>query len=169
MTVNLLNPGCGDDDCYPCETPPCFCDDIPLTVTFSGATGCLSSLNGTYALSHYYGCYFRILTEYDPIVPPCAFSGTCHIDSRFRTSPERIEAYVYYNSVDNTCTAGINSKWWVSRTNVLNPTGCDVYPPSEANVVFARSGCTTGTMVYQSELLDNATLGTLPTACTIAF
>lgn len=176
MAITLLNPGCGDDDCYPCDggEDPCFCTDIPTSVTFTGATGCLSVMNGTFALAasptgDLTICPFTYSVIYE--LPENGCSGaSCLLEPNVWKFLYLLGASVWYNKVDATCIAYIRTVW----AHYFSSGGfCYGSPPDyahDAAIYFSRLGCTTGTMgdPYSPPVFD-VRLGTPPTACTIAF
>ena len=156
---------------------PCFCTDVPVSVTFSGATGCLAIMNGTFSLTSSVSvdCSFAYYQDNRPAPPdPCLDANACYYDfgvSDWLWWLITISAGVSFNKVDDTCVAAITTQWdpYVQSSEGICTLSSRIHRNIIESVTFDRSGCTTGTMVIDSSIHQDPYLGSLPTSCTVAF
>lgn len=142
----------------------CFCTAIPSSVTFTGATGCLSDFNSTFALSYESPCIWGI-DDYTPSPSDPCGDGCAWGSERFWR--ESISTGVTLTPGGSSVTIITGSIW-----KKYTWSGGVCYGPSGspgAGTVWTRADCTNGSATLVSSYNHDSHLGTHPTACTIAF
>ena len=155
------------------ETGACCDYAPPMSVTFSGATGCASVLNGTFALSFNVGCtyvYDELLT-----IPasPCG-SSACFIQTVSGRSrwwhPYRIGIDVILSNVDLSIEVSVALDF---LPYYLVSGSCNVeviLGLSGNSAIFERETCLSGSMARTFNAVQSAAGSPAnPDTCTVAF
>lgn len=158
---NKWNPGCCDCD----DEDPCYCSATPLSVTLSGATGCLSVLNGTFGLSQINTCSWGFDSGYidpdSPCVNGCLYpASTWYWLLSLNVNVSLAAGLGYYKIEAGTSWA----RYFFDGTTCSGPSTT----PS-TTLEYRRVDCTSGAGTYQAGAILDSNLGTNPTTCSIAF
>lgn len=158
---------CDDSEIVCCD------DDPPLSVTFAGATGCASPLNGSFALSFSSGCLYSYFEDLTIPESPCGTSA-CYVQTVSGRSrwwhPFRIQIFAYPSATDQSIQ--VEARILMNPRYISGGACIGEYVEGLANqeCVFERSTCKSGafTRTYSYSQPAWGSPGN-PTSCAVAF
>ena len=151
----------------------CWCDDVPVSVTFSGATGCLGTfMNATFAITPSVvedACGGQYFVANSLPGSPCSDPLTCYETPPLGQVwfPHQVQATVGYKRTDHGIVASIavlSTGYFWDGVTCIGP-GLS----GTCGISFYRPHCTSGTFTVFTSFNNQPTMGTFPTACSVAF
>lgn len=138
--------------------PTCCGNGIPVSVTFSGATGCMSVMNGTFALTGIGSCLSSVTVSF-PAPGDCLF-GACHADTYYY-HPATVNATVTQSNTDRS--SGVTVQINLDKYNSSCIAGADEI----CYVQYDSTSCLIGP--YTATELTPPFNGTYATSCVLNF